>query len=82
MVSSFDDVRSGADVLLYTLPSTQAAALDHTCEVAFAVFAMTMWHCVCVCFHSFPLKIELEVERTHMTNEREIYFRRYSREGN
>lgn len=31
------------------------------------LFAMTMWHRVC--FHSFPLKKELEVERTHMTND-------------
>lgn len=40
-----------------------------------------MWHCVCVFAHSFPLKIELEVERTHMTNDEGIYFRRYSRDG-
>jgi hypothetical protein len=33
------------------------------------------------CVDSYFLKIELEVERTHMTNEREIYFRRYSRDG-
>lgn len=51
-VSSFNDVRPDADVLLYILPSIQAVALRHTCKIV-SVDAVICYDdvalCVCVC---------------------------------
>jgi hypothetical protein len=86
MVSSFDAVRPDANVLLYTLLETKPNLIVVMLARVARAYVLDAVIChddvaFCVCFHSFPLKIELEVERTHMTNDEGIYFRRYSRDG-